>query len=344
MREKSEESNFIRHWVRIRLEGFKPERLISQMMEKGAALRGITYVDETEVCLTLSEEDLRLMKKLAGSRYKFTVLQEGGSRPAIRRLKKSRLTAAGVVLFVIVTASQMLFVREINIIGLSGITEDSLRQTLKEEGLYEGGVKRFDANAIEKTLFKKYRSIVWARISYEGNYVEVEVAESRQKPMTEENRKKPCHIVAENDCYVEEILTYRGRRVASEGEFVKKGGILISGTVPLEHPSFQLEKDETGIHYVHAEGKVTARVPYYFSFYMEPAPSKLRRAAAETEVRAWIKENVPENAQILNKDFHFASKKNIIRVYGTIETRQPVGIEKEIVIDKQKRRTKTGTD
>ena len=38
--------------------------------------------------------------------------------------------------------------------------------------------------------------------------------------------------------------------------------------------------------------------------------------------RRWIKENIPKQAEILKKDFHFDEKKNIIRVYGTIETRQ----------------------
>ena len=61
-------------------------------------------------------------------------------------------------------------------------------------------------------------------------------------------------------------------------------------------------------------------------------------------LREWIAENIPESAQILNKDFHFDKKKNIIRVYGTVETRQQVGKEKEIVIDKHKRGTKEDTD
>ena len=52
---------------------------------------------------------------------------------------------------------------------------------------------------------------------------------------------------------------------------------------------------------------------------------------------------MPEDAQILNKDFHF-DQKNIIRVYGTVETREQVGIEKEIVIDRKERRTEEAAD
>ena len=45
MKETSRESNFIRHWVRVRLQGFKPERILTQAMERGAALREIRYRD-----------------------------------------------------------------------------------------------------------------------------------------------------------------------------------------------------------------------------------------------------------------------------------------------------------
>ncbi len=94
-------------------------------------------------------------------------------------------------------------------------------------------------------------------------------------------------------------------------------------------------------HYTHADGKIVARVPYYFSFYMEAGESKKR---AETLLRDWIKENTPKGAEILNKDFYFDEKKGKIRVYGTVETRQRVGVEKEIVIDKQERGTKENSD
>ncbi|MBR4020730.1 MAG: sporulation protein YqfD, partial [Firmicutes bacterium] len=116
------------------------------------------------------------------------------------------------------------------------------------------------------------------------------------------------------------------------GEFVRKGGILISGKVPIEHPTYPVDENTPKYHYVHAEGEVTARVPYYYSIYVEPAVTEAQQMA---EIRKWMKKNIPENAEIINKDFHFEAKKNIIKLYGMIETRQPVGIEKEISIDKR---------
>lgn len=345
MKEKSQESNFIKHWVRIRIEGFKPERLISQAMAGGIGLRSIHYKDETEVNLTVARTHLPALKKLAGSKYKFTVMGQGGAVPAGKSLWKNKMAIAGMGLFLLFFFSQTLFVREINVIGCKTITETSIRETIAEEGLYEGALKRFDADGIERRLFQTYDTIVWARVAYEGSYVEVQISESEKGPDGDVDDTNPCNLVADKDCYIERIYTYKGRAKVKENDFVRKGGILISGKVPIEHPSYPVEEGEKLYHYTHADGKVVARVPYYFSFYMEAEKDeKTRNSRAQTLLRQWIKENVPESAEILNKDFHFYQKKNIIRVYGTVETRQQVGIEKEIVIDKDKRGTEEASD
>lgn len=342
MKEKSRESNFIRHWVRIRLEGFRPERIISQALERGISIRQINYKDETEVTMTVAEEDFREMKKIAKSKYKFTIIDEGGARPIAKKIKAGKMMIAGMAIFLLFFCAQTLFVREVNIIGCKSITESSIRACLKEEGLYEGSLKKFDCDAIERRLFKEFDNIVWAKVAYEGNYVEVRISESEQFPSGDIGKDTPCNVVADKDCYIERILSYRGRSVVAKNDFVKKGDILITGTIPIEHPSYEIGKDDAVEHYVHAEGKVVARVPCYFSFYMKPSDDD--KAQAQSLLREWISENIPENAQILNKDFHFSKKKNIIKVYGTIETRQQVGKEKEIVIDKHKRGTKEAAD
>lgn len=341
MRETSRESSFIRHWVRIRVDGFKPERLLSQAMERHIGLKQIHVQDETRIFLTVAGDDLPLLKKLARSKYKITAVRNGGMVPAVLRIRQGKLRAVGIGIFLLFFVSQALFVREINVIGCKSITETEIRASLAEANLYEGARKRFDCEAIEKKLFREFDDIVWARVAYEGNYVEVRIAESKQAPKQMTDRKKACNLVAERECYIETIEVYKGRKNVGANDFVRKGDILIAGTVPLEHPSFQPAKDEAIEHYVHAEGKVVARVPYYFSFSLEPGEGK---EVAEQRLRSWIKEKIPENAQILKKDFHFDRKKNIINVYGTVETRQRVGVEKEIVIDKHDGGTKKDTD
>lgn len=301
-------------------------------LSKNLSCRNVSYRDETEHYCTLSMKDYRKLKKLAGHGYRLTIIKEGGVRPGLRNLRMNKLMLCGVALFILFYLIQFSMIREINIQGCETIPEDELRAVLKEEGLYEGCMKTFDCDGIERRLFKEFDQIVWARVAYQGSFVQVEIAEGKIQQKKILNREQPCHIIAEQDCYIEVIRTFKGRAKVEKGEFVQKGGILISGEVPIEHPSYPVEEDTPKYHYVHAEGEVTARVPYYYSIYVEPSATEEQQ---EAEIRMWIEKNIPENAEILNKDFHFVSKKNIIKLYGMIETRQPVGIEKEINIDKR---------
>ena len=300
-------------------------------MAKNLDLRNITFFDETEIYCTLSGSDYEKLKKLAGQGYRLTNIKEGGSKPALRNLRMNKLMLCGIALFILFYLLQLSFVREISVLGCETITEDDLRTVLKEEGLYEGGLKTFDCDDIERRLFDTYEQIVWARVAYQGSFVQVEIAEGKLQQEKLLNREQPCHLIAEQDCYIETVRTFKGSTKVEAGEFVKKGGILISGEVAIEHPTYPVDEDTPKYHYVHAEGEVTARVPYYYSIYVEPTMTEAQQKA---EIRKWMKKNIPEKAEILNKDFHFEQKKNIIKLYGMIETRQPVGIEKEINIDK----------
>lgn len=295
-------------------------------------LRNVIYHDETEIYCSLSAVDYRKLKKLAGLGYRLTIIKEGGTRPGLRKLRMNKLMLCGMLLFILFYLIQFSFIREISVLGCETIPEDELRKVLRAEGLYEGCIKTFDCDGIERQLFDTYDQIVWAKVAYQGSFAQVEIVEGELQQEKIRNRTKPCHLIAEQDCYIETIRTFKGRGKVEKGEFVRKGDILISGEVAIEHPSYPLDEDEPNCHYVHAEGEITARVPYYYSIYVETGTSETQQKA---EIRRWMKKNIPEKAEILNKDFHFEQKKNIIKLYGMIETRQPVGIEKEINIDER---------
>ena len=61
------------------------------------------------------------------------------------------------------------------------------------------------------------------------------------------------------------------------------------------------------------------------------------KKAAEARLRAEIKENLPEDAQIINKSLKFSSEENIIVIYVQLEVRQKIGKEEEITASDTKR-------
>lgn len=64
------------------------------------------------------------------------------------------------------------------------------------------------------------------------------------------------------------------------------------------------------------------------------------KKTVNAQIRRYAKENLPENAQILNKSLNFSKEKNIIAIGVTLETLQNIGIEEEIVVDKRQGKDK----
>lgn len=62
------------------------------------------------------------------------------------------------------------------------------------------------------------------------------------------------------------------------------------------------------------------------------------------EIHKFVKEKLPDNAQILNKSLNFRQEKNIIYIGVTLETLQEIGKEEEIIVDKSNRQSDQNDD
>ncbi len=110
-------------------------------------IRQIDYKDETEVCMTVAEEDFRIIKNslraninLPSSAKEVRIRLPGKSRQEdddCRHGDFSSLFGAQTLLSEKSTSS-----------AAKSITESSIRECLREEGLYEGSRKNFDCDAV----------------------------------------------------------------------------------------------------------------------------------------------------------------------------------------------------
>lgn len=333
MKGKSAKSNFLDYRVKVRIVGLSPHLLINRLLVHNITIRDINYIDASEVTFTIQGDRLSTLKKEAGYKFKVDVISEKGIRPLARNLKSRKLMLAGAVIFVLFFFAQSVFIKEIEVSGYKSLTESQIRSALAKHGLYEGATKFIDLHQVEQSLYSDFDEIVYARVRIEGKYVLVQVSEGDETNLDDAVKGRldisvPCDIVAPRDCYIEEIRTFAGRAVCRPGDYVEKGDILITGIVPVENPTYTPKEGDPLCQYMHSEGEITARIPYFYSFEIKEKD----KGTAKNLLMQWIKKNIPENAQILNKSLNFSSLGNIIRVYGKIETRQKVGIEKEISV------------
>lgn len=396
-------SSFTEHYRKIKIEGFQPDKLVDRCIRDRIRLRGITFVSNLELTLFVSDRDFKKLKKMAGNRYKITILGNGGCRYWLGFLRNRKITILGMILFAAFLYYQSLFVVEIRIDGYEKISEASLRETLAEAGLYEGCRKKLDVDSIKIRLYEEYDNISWAGITLDGNLAQVKISEGAnpiKKEETKVAKKNPCNIVADKAGYISSVDPEEGLRAVKDGAYVKKGDVLITGKIPLNSTAYTADSEDETETYVHAAGTVEAKIPQRLHFFAEayerikketgrciwgisinghnPAkalntyetcivetknlfnivkPFRLKvdlvcvkevrisqrkagnrelKKAVNAQVRRYVKENLPESTQILNKSLNFSREKNIITIGVTLETLQKIGIEEEIVVDKQR--------
>ena len=361
MKEKYRELSFYSHRLHIRVEGFKLDRLLDKAMKAGLDIKSIHLVSDTELTCWISPRDLKVLKKLGRSLYKITDLNQKGPLPRIKNFLKSPAKLIGCILACAFIITQSLFVNAIEVNGYKGIPETELRKCLEEQGVYEGAYRPgIDWENAEKAIFATFPEITWVQLVYSGRLVILNISETNKDiydgtQYETEDTANYINIVASQSGYIESINPYYGVAMFEVGDFVKKGQVLISGCVPIEPTTFK--EDDPKEYYVHAEGEVWAKVPYRLKFNQERylwdkvnaskesveagngiVSNKIEKTEeqikkkVEQQIRIWAKENLPENAEIVNKSLNFSYKENIIEVGVTLEVRQQIGKEQEAVI------------
>jgi similar to stage IV sporulation protein len=260
--------SFLENSVRLRVEGFEQQKLLTECLKKGIPMRDIHPENDIEMTLTIMEADFRAFSRLAKNRYRITVLKEYGYRPAARRLFSNKSTIAGLVIFALILFYQSTFVSEIRVYGYEKYTEAQIRESLRAAGLYEGCSKSVDLEKVKLHLYRDLDNITWIGVKYIGNLAEVTIVEGAETPKPVD-KSKPCHIVADKEGFVEKTIAREGVVAAMPGTYVKPGDVLISGIVPLKSTAYGTPEASLTERYVHAAGEVYVKVPYRMVFYQE---------------------------------------------------------------------------
>ena len=362
MREQSAAWSFYSHRLCVRIEGFRADRLLNRACEAGIKIHDLKILSDTEAEGWIAAADLKKLRTIGKSAYRITVISGKGPRHRAVQLAGKPVTVVGILAACMIVAVQSLFVASIRIDGYQAIPEDSLRLCLEQSGIYEGVYRpAIDWEQARENLRTTFPQLTWIQLAYDGRTVLLNVAESSRRILSQEAGRDSnlfipsgeqeqiyCDVVADCSGYVEKISALWGVPQVGAGDYVEEGAVLISGTVPMEPTTF--EEDWPVEYYVRAQGEITALVPYRITFNQEryiqdtagtgentladyrEKTEEEALATVKQQIRLWIKENLPENAEIVNESLNFSRKNNIIESGVTLEVRRQIGIEKEIVV------------
>ena len=363
---KYSELSFFSHRIRIKIEGFRLNRLMNLAMKEGIQLKLVRMLSETELICWVSCRDFKKLYHLSKSLYRITVLDAQGPVPQAKAFFRRPGLVIGCLLAIVMVAVQGFFVESIQINGYRAIPEQVLRECLEKEGIVRGAFRpEIDWAEAERKIYDTFPQVSWAQLVYSGRMVILNISETDHdiygvdiptEHRTEEAGGEAAadryiNLVAGCSGYIESILPYYGHAMAEKGDYVEEGQVLISGCVPIEPTTYtQTEEERKTEYFVNAQGEVWAAVPYKLTFHQERylwgIPSdgsgtvvnktekteEQAKKKAEQQIRLWEKENLTETAEIIKKSLKFSRVGNIIEVSVLLEVRQQIAIPQEETI------------
>lgn len=139
---------------------------------------------------------------------------------------------------------------------LDGVDEpmkEEILEFIQNEGISVGKYKnRIDLQALINKIRIAREDVAWVGMEIKGTNLIVDVVKADEKPeIIDENEY--CNIIASKDGIITKVEAQNGTPIVKAGDTVKKGDVLVQGWI---------EGKYTENRYVHAEGKITAKVWY----------------------------------------------------------------------------------
>ncbi len=249
--------------IKVNLKGKKQERVINMALARGIYIWGIKKVNDN-IQFKVRNSGWEALKSIADeSGHEIEIVSERGL-PFFKTVVKRRIGfLTGGLIFILALYLMSSFVWFIEVSGNKNITNNQILVTAAKYGVYQGAAKwSFSRNQVEEAMLRDISNLSYVKVDIRGVKANIEVVE---KVLPKKEITGPCHIVAEKDGIVEELLILAGQANVKEGAVVAKGDILISGIVfPEENPYLVKPEgqEEEEPYLVRARGDVKARVWY----------------------------------------------------------------------------------
>lgn len=228
----------IRFWrgeLFIKVTGAFPERFMNLCGAKNIVLQEVYKADDG-FCAKMKIEDFKMLSSVARkSNCKVVLLKKYGLPFFIAQLLRKRIFVVGAIASFLLWFIATNFVWQIQTFGNVAVTDEMLRKDLKHLGIGIGTMKNdLKPNELEDYFREKYSSVTWICCKLEHSVLKIDLKEGDNKEINLLKKKETGkNLIANCDGVVEEILVREGVPCVKNGAEVKKGDILVSGSVPI---------------------------------------------------------------------------------------------------------------
>lgn len=245
-------------YVKIRIEGYSPERFLNMCSYHHIFLWGMTPKENAyEMYMTV--EGFRKIRPIARKTHtKVSVVKRYGFPFFLHRNRKRKLFAAGMFVCIVLLKLYSMFIWDIHFTGNEKWTDETLIRFFETMDVHPGMLKsRVDCQKINEAIREQYKDIVWVSASLEGSLLNVRIKENEDMPAGESetgDMMSPTDLTAGSDGVITSMITRSGVPQVHPGDTVKKGDVLVLGRIEVLNDSGEV----TGYRYCQADADIFA--------------------------------------------------------------------------------------
>lgn len=239
-------------YLKVEVKGFAPERFMNLIIKNDVVIWSVNATENGYIFFTGRKNLLKMKPLLQKTNVKLTVVEKYGFPYLVKKNKRRVFFIAGFLICILFVYIMSMFVWEIKVNGTRQLVEQNILKDIEKEYVKLGTRKKeVDCEGLERQLMKKYDEISWIDCNLNGTTLTVSVEEGT---VSDENKKslEKNDIVALKDATITKMITREGKPLVKVRDQVKKGDILISGTIYIYNDNNEVLET----NYVPADGDI----------------------------------------------------------------------------------------
>ena len=237
----------------MKVEGRYPERLLNIASSKGIFVYSVNKSQDGLLTFSVSKNAGDKLLSLVPNDLTVQIQQKYGLPFFVKKYRQRIALFLLPAMFLLSSAVFSSFIWRVEIIGGESSLHSTVKQELKNNGVYVGAMKyKISQNDVKRNCILKINKLSWLWVDIKGTTAYVRLHQKTDVPETKKITE-PADVISLRNGVIESMQTYRGIPLACVGETVEKGQVIISGVL-------QSENENIPIYFHHASGKVIARV------------------------------------------------------------------------------------
>ncbi len=256
---------YIFGYVKAEVYGFAPERFMNLIIKNDVVIWDVESTEQGYIFYTGRKNLMKMKPYLQKTNMKIRLLKKYGLPYFLKQHKKRAAFLVGFLLFCVMVYVLSLFIWEVKVTGEDKLVADSLLKVIEEQYVPLGTVKsKVDCSKLEESLRKDFDEISWISCELKGTSLTVYLEEG-MAPKIQTEDSKTGDLVAAKDAVLTKMITRQGTPVVKVKDTVKKGDILISGTIYIYDDNNEVMETS----YVAADGDVYGKTTEEYEDYVD---------------------------------------------------------------------------